>query len=216
MIKQIITTNETINVNDSKLNVLKENFPNCFSRDGEFDIEKFRQIMASNITVTNEGYGLQFLGKTYARYVSQLETETVIEPDVAHNKKSGNATSENIYISGDNIDALKHMLQSYEKSVKCIYIDPPYNTGSDDFAYTDDFKLTPEILQEKLSLTKEQAERVLDLTTRNSSSHSAWLMFMYPRLILARGLLKEDGVIFISIDDNEQTNLKGICDEVFG
>jgi type III restriction enzyme/adenine-specific DNA-methyltransferase len=216
MIKNTLVANEKVTLNDSKVTLLKENFPGCFTRDGEFDIEKFRQIMVDNFTVINEGYGLQFLGKTYARYVSQLETETVIQPDVAHNKKSGNATSENIYISGDNIDALKHMLQSYEKSVKCIYIDPPYNTGSDDFAYTDDFKLTQEILQEKLSLTKEQAERVLDLTTRNSSSHSAWLMFMYPRLILARGLLKEDGVIFISIDDNEQTNLKLICDEVFG
>lgn len=216
MIKNTLVANEKVTLNDSKVTLLKEHFPSCFTRDGEFDIEKFRQIMVDNFTVINEGYGLQFLGKTYARYVSQLETETVIQPDVAHNKKSGNATSENIYISGDNIDALKHMLQSYEKSVKCIYIDPPYNTGSDDFAYTDDFKLTPEILQEKLSLTKEQAERVLDLTTRNSSSHSAWLMFMYPRLILARGLLKEDGVIFISIDDNEQANLKLICDEVFG
>jgi len=216
MIKNTIVSNEKVILNDSKIALLKEHFPGCFTRDGEFDIEKFRQIMADNFTVINEGYSLQFLGKTYARYVSQLETETVIQPDVAHNKKSGNATSENIYISGDNLDALKHMLQSYEKSVKCIYIDPPYNTGSDDFAYTDDFKLTPEILQEKLSLTKEQAERVLDLTTRNSSSHSAWLMFMYPRLILARGLLKEDGIIFISIDDNEQANLKLLCDEVFG
>jgi len=216
MIKNTIVSNEKVILNDSKIALLKEHFPGCFTRDGEFDIEKFRQIMADNFTVINEGYSLQFLGKTYARYVSQLETETVIQPDVAHNKKSGNATSENIYISGDNLDALKHMLQSYEKSVKSIYIDPPYNTGSDDFAYTDDFKLTPEILQEKLSLTKEQAERVLDLTTRNSSSHSAWLMFMYPRLILARGLLKEDGIIFISIDDNEQANLKLLCDEVFG
>jgi adenine-specific DNA-methyltransferase len=216
MIKQVIKSNESVSVNDDQIVMLKEKFPGCFAKDGSFDIEKFQQCMSSRVKITNEGYGLHFLGKTYARYISQLETETVIKPDTVHNKKKENAVSENIYISGDNLDALKHMLKSYERSVKCIYIDPPYNTGSDEFVYKDNFKLTPEILIEKLSASKEQAQRIIDLTTRNSSSHSAWLMFMYPRLILARSLLKGDGVIFISIDDNEQANLKLLCDDVFG
>ena len=108
------------------------------------------------------------------------------------------------------------MLKSYAGSIKCIYIDPPYNTGSDDFVYTDSFNFTVEELASKLSISEEQASRVLDLTRRGSATHSAWLMFMLPRLLLARDLLSKDGVIFISIDDNEQSNLKLLCDEVFG
>lgn len=100
--------------------------------------------------------------------------------------------------------------------MKCIYIDPPYNTGSDGFVYNDNFNFTVDELAEKLSIDDEQAQRILDLTKRGSASHSAWLMFMYPRLLLARDLLTEDGVIFISIDDNEQANCKLICDDVFG
>ena len=118
--------------------------------------------------------------------------------------------------SGDNLDGLKHLLKSYARKVKCIYIDPPYNTGSDGFVYNDSYNFTAEDLSEKLSISEEQAKRILDLTKRGSASHSAWLMFMYPRLLLARDLLTDDGTIFISIDDNEQANLKLICDDVFG
>lgn len=100
--------------------------------------------------------------------------------------------------------------------MKCIYIDPPYNTGSDGFVYSDKFNFTVENLEEKLSIDQEQAQHILDLTNRNSSSHSAWLMFIYPRLQLARDLLDKDGIIFISIDSNEEANLKLICDDVFG
>lgn len=121
-----------------------------------------------------------------------------------------------IYISGDNLDGLKHLLKSYYGAVKCIYIDPPYNTGSDGFIYADKFSYTKETLQEKLSVSEDEAERILDLTKRGSASHSAWLMFMYSRLFLSRDLLTENGVIFISIDDNEQANLKLLCDDVFG
>lgn len=99
---------------------------------------------------------------------------------------------------------------------KVFYIDPPYNTGTDGFVYNDDFNFTIETLSEKLSIDEDHAERILDLTKRGSASHSAWLMFMYPRLLLARDLLTDDGVIFISIDDNEQANLKLVCDDVFG
>lgn len=106
------------------------------------------------------------------------------------------------------------MLKSYSSKVKCIYIDPPYNTGSDGFVYNDNFNFTASELALKLSIDEEQAQMVLDLANRGSSSHSAWLMFMYPRLLLSRDLLKDDGVIFISIDDNEQSNLKLICDDI--
>lgn len=121
-----------------------------------------------------------------------------------------------IYISGDNLDGLKHLLNSYSKKIKCIYIDPPYNTGKDDFAYNDSFDFSIEELSEKLSISEEDAKRIIDLTKRGSSSHSAWLLFMYPRLLLARDLLTSDGVILVSIDDNEQANLKLILDDIFG
>lgn len=111
---------------------------------------------------------------------------------------------------------MKHLLKSYIRKIKCIYIDPPYNTGTDGFVYKDSFDFKAEELAERLSIDEDEAQRMLDLTKRGSASHSAWLTFMYPRLLLARDLLTDDGVIFISIDDNEQANLKLLCDEIFG
>lgn len=216
MIKDIMAENETVTANQNELAVLREHFPACFAADGSFDIERFKEYLSDKVAVTNEGYELRFLGKNYARLLASLDTTTVIVPDEEHNSKPENANSQNLYISGDNLDGLKHLLKSYAKSVKCIYIDPPYNTGSDGFVYNDTFNFTVEELADKLSISDEQASRILDLTKRGSASHSAWLMFMYPRLLLARDLLKDDGVIFISIDDNEQSNLKLLCDDVFG
>ncbi len=215
MIKDILNQNEKVHANTRQLAALKEHFPACFAADGSFDIERFKSEIADKSNVLQEGYELKFLGKSYAKLLASTETTTVIQPDEAHNALPENATSENIYISGDNLDGLKHLLKSYSKSIKCIYIDPPYNTGSDGFVYSDNFNYTKESLQEKLSVSEEEAERILDLTKRGSASHSAWLMFMYCRLLLARDLLTDDGVIFISIDDNEQANLKLICDDVY-
>ena len=215
MIKDIIDANNNVTVGAKEIEILKEHFPACF-RNGSFDIERLKEYLKDKIHVTEEGYELRFLGKNYARLLASLDTTTVIVPDTEHNNLPENKDSKNIYISGDNLDALKHLLKSYASSIKCIYIDPPYNTGSDDFVYTDSFNFTVEELASKLSISEEQASRVLDLTRRGSATHSAWLMFMLPRLLLARDLLSKDGVIFISIDDNEQSNLKLLCDEVFG
>ena len=216
MIKDSIQQNENTTPNSKQLAVLKEHFPSCFKADGSFDVERFKAEIASTTNVVQEGYELKFLGKSYAKLLASTETTTVIQPNEAHNSLPENANSENIYISGDNLDGLKHLLKSYNGAIKCIYIDPPYNTGSDGFVYADNFNYTKETLQEKLSVSEDEAERILDLTKRGSASHSAWLMFMYSRLLLARDLLKDDGVIFISIDDNEQANLKLLCDDVFG
>lgn len=216
MIKEIINSNEAVLPNTKQIEVLKENFPACFKEDGSFDIERFKEYLSDKLTVTNEGYELKFLGKNYARLLASVDTTTVIVPDEEHNNKPENKDSQNIYISGDNLDGLKQLLKSYQGKVKCIYIDPPYNTGSDGFVYNDNFNFTLEELSTKLSIDEEQAKRILDLTKRGSASHSAWLMFMYPRLLLARDLLTEDGVIFISIDENENSNLKLLCDDVFG
>lgn len=216
MIKDIMTANESIAPNSREMEILKEHFPACFHRDGSFDLVRFQEFLSDKVTVTNDGYEIRFLGKNYARLLASVDTTTVIVPDEEHNSKPENAHSENVYISGDNLDGLKHLLKSYARKVKCIYIDPPYNTGSDGFVYNDSYNFTAEELSEKLSISEEQAKRILDLTKRGSASHSAWLMFMYPRLLLARDLLTDDGAIFISIDDNEQANLKLICDDVFG
>ncbi|MCC6762838.1 MAG: site-specific DNA-methyltransferase [Chitinophagaceae bacterium] len=216
MIKDAIQHNDQLNPNDKQLAILRQHFPGCFSKEGSFDIEKFKTTIADKTNVVEEGYKLRFLGESYAKLLASTETTSVIQPNEAHNSLPENANSQNIYISGDNLDALKHLLKSYNGAIKCIYIDPPYNTGSDGFVYADNFNYTKETLQEKLNVSEEEAERILDLTKRGSASHSAWLMFMYSRLLLARDLLKKDGVIFISIDDNEQANLKLLCDDVFG
>lgn len=216
MIKQIIDRNAEVKPNSKKLEVLKEHFAGCFTKEGAFDIERFKEMMKDDVGISNEGYSLDFLGKDYANLIASIDTTTVIEPDLDHNSKPENKNSENIYISGDNLDALKHLLKSYAGEVKCIYIDPPYNTGEDNFVYNDNFRFTPEELEKKLSIDEDEAQRIIDLTSRGSSTHSAWLMFMSPRLQLARDLLSKDGVIFISIDDNEQANLKLLCDYVFG
>lgn len=215
MIKDIITANELVTPNQKEINILKESFPSCFRADGSFDMVRFSEFLKDKIDISHEGYELKFLGKNYAKMLASLDTETVIVPDEAHNSLPENVSSENVYISGDNLDGLKHLLKSYAGQVKCIYIDPPYNTGSDGFVYNDKFNFTVEELVEKLSIDEEQAQRILDLTNRGRASHSAWLMFMYPRLQLAKDLLDKDGVIFISIDDNEQGNLKLLCDDIF-
>lgn len=216
MIKDIMAANESVAPNSREMDILKEYFPSCFHSDGSFDLTRFQEFLNDKVAVAHEGYELKFLGKNYARLLASVDTTTVIVPDEEHNSKPENAHSENIYISGDNLNGLKHLLKSYSRKVKCIYIDPPYNTGKDDFAYNDSFDFSVEELSEKLSISEEDAKRIIDLTKRGSSSHSAWLLFMYPRLLLARDLLTSDGVILVSIDDNEQANLKLILDDVFG
>lgn len=203
MIKDIISANESVVPNGKEMTILEEYFPSCFKSDGSFDMGRFSEYLKDKVDISHEGYELKFLGKSYAKLLASLDTETVIVPDEEHNLKPENISSENVYISGDNLDALKHLLKSYAGEIKCIYIDPPYNTGSDGFVYSDSFKFSVEDLTEKLSIDEEEARRILDLTNRGSASHSAWLTFMYPRLQLARDLLDDDGIIFISIDDNE-------------
>ena len=216
MIQQIAKDNEAVTPITREMKGLKEYFPQCFNAQGEFDIEKFREAIQPQVDVTREGRSYDFLGKSYARMLSSLDTTTVIRPDVEHNSKPENANSENIYISGDNLDALHHLVKSYAGQVKCIYIDPPYNTGEDGFTYKDKFKFTAEDLENKLSVSADEAEKIIAMTSGHRSSHAAWLTFMMPRLQLARDMMSKDGLIFISIDDNEQAYLKQLCDNIFG
>ena len=199
-----------------EMDVLRKYFPQCFSADGEFDIEAFKADLPDGTTLTDETSGFNWLGKNYARMLTNMDTTTLIRPDEEHNAKPENRNSKNVYISGDNLDALQHLVKSYGGKVKVIYIDPPYNTGTDGFVYNDKFNFTADELALRLDISPERAARILNMTRRGSASHAAWLTFMLPRLSFARDLLTDDGVIFISIDDNEQANLKNLCDEVFG
>ena len=216
MIKDIIGRNAEAAAGQKEIKVLREYFPQCFNADGEFDIEAFKAALPEGTTLTDETSGFNWLGKNYARMLTNMDTTTLIRPDEEHNAKPENRDSQNVYISGDNLDALQHLVKSYGGKVKVIYIDPPYNTGSDGFVYNDKFNFTADELAKRLDVSRERAERILSMTRRGSASHAAWLTFMLPRLSFARDLLTDDGVIFISIDDNEQANLKRLCDEVFG
>ncbi len=207
--KQIITTN--IKTPNNNWEILKKHFPHCFDKNGKFDIIKFQQQLHSQnieITFEKESYGLDWLGKSYARLLATDPATTLLKPDETHNTKPQNANSENLLIKGDNLEVLKHLANAYYEKIKMIYIDPPYNTGSDGFVYNDDRKYTVKDLQELLGIDEEKAQRILSFTQSKSNSHSAWLTFMYPRLYIARQLLRDDGVIFVSIDDNEVAQLR--------
>ncbi|OAV19984.1 Type III restriction-modification system methylation subunit [Moraxella catarrhalis] len=202
---------------NSSITLLKQHFPQCFDKDGLFLLDKLaEQLQTANVPVSREYYTMNWLGKSYARYLCDCPPITLLGEDSAHNTQSQNQHSQNLLIKGDNLEVLKHLKNAYANQVKMIYIDPPYNTGSDGFVYQDDRKFTPDELAKLADMSTDEARRVLDFTAKKSNSHSAWLTFMYPRLYIARELLKEDGVIFISIDDNEQAQLKLLCDEVFG
>ena len=216
MIKDIMIHNADAAAGQKELEVLKKYFPQCFHADGEFDIEAFKAALPGGTTITDETSSFNWMGKNYARMLTNMDTTTLIRPDEEHNAKPENKDSQNVYISGDNLDALQHLVKSYSGKVKVIYIDPPYNTGSDGFVYNDKFNFTADELAKRLDVSPERAERILSMTRRGSASHAAWLTFMLPRLSFARDLLTDDGVNFISIDDNEQANLKRLCDEVFG
>ena len=213
---EAIFSQDGITAVSSQIQQLKTLFPACFDKDGRFLIDKFQAKIAQQTDISREFYAMNWLGKSYARLLRNLPPETLISEDKTHNAKPENAGSQNLLIRGDNLEVLKHLKNAYAGSVKMIYIDPPYNTGSDGFVYQDDRKFTPAELARLANIDEEEAARILDFTDKGSNSHSAWLTFMYPRLYIARELLKDDGVIFISIDDNEAAQLKLLCDEVFG
>lgn len=203
--------------NSKQIAILKKHFPQCFDKDGHFQPEKMMEVVKANeVDMVKESYSLNWLGKAYARLLTNLPPQKLLKPDTTHNESLENSNSGNILIKGDNLEVLKHLVNGYREKIKMIYIDPPYNTGSDGFVYQDNFKFSVNDLSRLAGIDKAEAERILSFNAKGSNSHSAWLTFMYPRLYIARELMREDGVIFISIDDNEQAQLKLLCDEVFG
>lgn len=218
--------NNGVKANTAFYDELKNKLPNFFTADkldefgavkelGSFDLEKFKASLSeNNINELTSGYQLDFIGKNYAKKQAGERPTTVIVPDNVHNEKSENKSSKNIFFSGDNLEVLRHLQQNYANSIDFIYIDPPYNTGSDGFVYPDNFDYSDDQLQDMFGLNSEELKRLKSI--QGKSTHSAWLTFMYPRLYLAKKLLKDTGVIFVSIDDNEQANLKLLMDDVFG
>lgn len=211
--------NITLNITakNNYLEVLKEHFSQCFDRYGNFDIEKFKiELQKQEVDFSKESYNLDWLGKSYARLLATDSATTLLKEGKEWNSKVENKNSQNLLIRGDNLEVLKHLSNAYRKEIKMIYIDPPYNTGTDGFVYQDNRKFTVEEFSKLAGIDKEKAKRVLDFVNSKSNSHSAWLTFMYPRLYIARQLLRDDGIIFVSIDDNEEAQLKILMDEIFG
>ncbi|MEA3450847.1 MAG: site-specific DNA-methyltransferase [Bacteroidota bacterium] len=214
MNKEIVTQDIKVPQNTE---MLKKYFSHCFDKNGNFDFEKFKNELSENeIDFYKESYGMDWLGKSYARLLATDNATTLLKENTEFNKKKENKNSENILLKGDNLEVLKHLANAYYEKIKMIYIDPPYNTGSDGFVYEDDRKFSNSELRQLAGISEEKAKQILDFTQSKSNSHSAWLTFIYPRLYIAKQLLKDDGVIFISIDDNEVAQLRLLMDEIFG
>ena len=195
---------------------LKEIFPEIFI-EGRIDFDLLRQICSGggvqNTESSKERYSLTWNGKSRARQIAQEVSTGTLRP-AKDESKNWNDT-ENIYIEGDNLEVLKLLQKSYHGKIKMIYIDPPYNTGKD-FVYKDNFRDNIENYKKVTEQVSEEGSKLTTNTDSDGRYHSNWLNMMYPRLKLARNLLTDDGAVFISIDDNEVTNLKKMCDEIFG
>lgn len=194
------------------LEFIKENHPQII-RDNEIKLDELKAVLGLPIDEKVNGYGLNFIGRNVARskYASETEKELKVNPELSKDFD----TTQNMVLKGDNLDSLKLLKSHYSGKIKCIYIDPPYNTTNDEFVYPDKFDKEEAEVLGLANLSQDDMDR-LEFSFGTKKSHNGWLSFMYPRLLLARDLLKEDGVIFISIDDNEQANLKLLCDEIFG
>ncbi len=202
-------------------------FPNCITEmlDEErstpekkvykraVNFELLKQMLSPDVVDGDEAYEFTWVGKKAAIVEANKPIRKTLRPCVAESKDWD--TTENLYIEGDNLEVLKLLQESYLGKVKMIYIDPPYNTGND-FIYADDFKMESEEWKVESGEWSEEGDRLFKNTDTNGRFHSDWCSMIYSRLLLARNLLTDDGVIFISIDDNEQENLKKLCDEVFG
>ena len=201
---------------DKLIEVFQKHFPQALQETEQgFLVDKEqlqRALEPKNCEVTDEALELRWVGKKEAYHSGYSLTDKIIQPLKEQSKDFENTG--NVLIKGDNLDALKLLQKNYFERVKMIYIDPPYNTQNDNFIYRDNFTKTQEEILDELGYDKEQKEYIKNIA--GAKTHSGWLSFIYPRLLLARELLRDDGVIFISIDDNEQANLKLLCDEVFG
>lgn len=207
-----ILNGESMNIVEDNIEKLKTIFPDVFT-EGKVDFEKLQGVLGNYIETNDERYNFTWAGKQNALRLAQTPSTGTLRPCKEESKNWD--TAQNLYIEGDNLEVLKLLQKSYHNKIKMIYIDPPYNTGND-FVYKDDFKDNIDNYKKITGQVDEEGNKISSNSESDGRYHTNWLNMMYPRLRLARNLLKEDGVIFISIDDNEVTNLKKICDEVLG
>lgn len=201
-----------------RLERLKELFPEVFS-EGKLDLEKFKASFTDDIHFNNERYVMNWAGKGDAFRVLQIPTTATLRPEPEKSVRFDE--SDHVFIEGENLEVLKVLQKSYFGKIKCILIDPPYNTGNDSFIYPDSFKENKEDYQKRIGDKDEEGFLMKEGFFRKNSKesghyHSNWLSMMFPRLFLAKNLLREDGVIFVHIDDNEVHNLRMVMNEIFG
>lgn len=212
---------ESLNLTSQNIEKIETLFPNCIteSRDENGQLKKsvnfkmLKQMLSQDIVDGDEAYEFTWVGKKESIVEANKPIRKTLRPVPEESVDWDN--TENLYIEGDNLEVLKLLQESYLGKVKMIYIDPPYNTGND-FIYNDDFKVSNEEYAEESGEYDEDGNRMFKNTDSNGRFHSDWCSMIYSRLLVAKNLLREDGVIFISIDDNEVENLKKICDEIFG
>ncbi|MFQ9514905.1 MAG: site-specific DNA-methyltransferase [Eubacterium sp.] len=212
---------ESVNIVSQNVDKIGALFPNCVTEISDtrggikkvVNFEVLKQMLSDSVSGEDEMYEFSWPGKKAAIVEANTPIRKTLRPCPEESRNWNN--TQNIYIEGDNLETLKLLQESYLNSVKMIYIDPPYNTGND-YIYVDDFKMTADDYEKEIGGVDEQGNRLFKNTDSNGRFHSDWCSMIYSRLILARNLLCPDGVIFISMDDNEEANLKKICDEVFG
>lgn len=213
---------ETKNITEKNIEKILELFPNVATETKDengklktaIDFDKLKQELSKDIVEDIECYDFTWVGKKEAIFEANRPIRKTLRP--CKDKSLNWDETENIYIEGDNLDALKLLQESYLGKVKMIYIDPPYNTGRDNLTYFDNFAQDRDNYNNELGLKDENGHRLFINTETNGRFHSDWCSMIYPRLKLARNLLSDDGLIFISIDDNEIDNLRKVCDEIFG
>ena len=212
---------ESVDMTEQNIEKIGALFPNCITEavgeDGKLkkaiNFEMLKQMLSGDVIDGEEAYEFTWVGKKAAMVEANKPIRKTLRP--CKEESVDWDKTENLYIEGDNLEVLKLLQESYLGKVKMIYIDPPYNTGND-FIYNDDFKMSYEEYIEETGEYGEEGERLFKNTDSNGRFHSDWCSMIYSRLLLSRNILTTDGVIFISIDDNEQDNLRKICDEVFG
>ncbi len=210
------------NLVDANINKIAEIFPNCITEDRDeksnvrraVDFDLLRQELSRNLVEgLQERYTLNWPGKSEAILAANAPIAKTLRPCAEESVDFD--TTQNLFIEGDNLDVLKLLQETYLNKIKMIYIDPPYNTGND-FIYEDDFAEDTETFLKRSNQKDEEGNRLVANTDANGRFHSDWLSMMYQRLKLARNLLRDDGVIFISIDDGELNSIKKLCDEIYG
>lgn len=201
------------NIKQDQIQKLKQLFPEAFIEGDKIDWDRLRLSLGENIDAGKERYGMNWPGKADCFRTIQQPSIATLVPD--RDESVNFDTTENLFIEGDNLEALKLLQKSYLGKIKMIYIDPPYNTGND-FIYPDNYTESLQTYLEYTGQVDSEGRKFGTNTDTDGRFHSKWLNMMHPRLFLAKNLLREDGVIFISIDENEVVNLKSICNEIYG